>query len=149
MTKKDIDEIISIICPNDEDFEKACISPAYLKRELEALALEQEPCEDCISRREAIKMFTYNYNGERIPDYDCDNWPVQIAIKTVKEMLRELPSVTPQPKMGRWIDDKCSICGKGIEDLIDSPEWYKNENPRFCPFCGAKMIEPQESENKE
>ena len=59
-------------------------------------ALEQEPCEDCISRREAIKMFTYNYTGERIPEYDCDNWPVQIAIKTVKEMLRGLSSVNPQ-----------------------------------------------------
>ena len=29
---------------NDADFEKACISPAYLKQELEALALEQKPC---------------------------------------------------------------------------------------------------------
>lgn len=45
MTKKDIDDIIKTICPNDEDFEKPCISPAYLKHELEALALEQEPCE--------------------------------------------------------------------------------------------------------
>lgn len=44
MTRQDIDTIISIICPNDEDFEKACISPAYLKNELEILALEQEPC---------------------------------------------------------------------------------------------------------
>jgi hypothetical protein len=43
MTKKDIDNIISIICPNDEDFEKPIISPAYLKKELEVLALEQEP----------------------------------------------------------------------------------------------------------
>ena len=43
MTRKDIDNIISIICPNDEDFEKPIISPAYLKKELEVLALEQEP----------------------------------------------------------------------------------------------------------
>ena len=59
-------------------------------------ALESQS-KDCISRREAIKMFTYNYEGERIPDYDCDNYPVQIAIKTVKEMLRDLPPVTPKP----------------------------------------------------
>ena len=43
MTREDIDNIISIICPNDEDFEKPIISPAYLKKELETLALEQEP----------------------------------------------------------------------------------------------------------
>lgn len=39
-----------------------------------------------------------------------------------------------------WIDDKCSACGKGIEDLIDSPEWYHNENPNYCPFCGRKLV---------
>lgn len=43
MTVKDINNIISIICPNDEDFEKPIISPKYLKEELEQLALEQEP----------------------------------------------------------------------------------------------------------
>jgi hypothetical protein len=43
MTNKDIEDIINIICPDDADFEKPCISPAYLKKELEALAMEQEP----------------------------------------------------------------------------------------------------------
>lgn len=47
MTREDIDNIISIICPNDEDFEKPIISPAYLKKELEILALEQEPKSPC------------------------------------------------------------------------------------------------------
>lgn len=57
-----------------------------------------EPCEDVISRREAIKKFTYSYKGERIPDYDCDNFPTQIDIKTVKEILRGLPSIIPADK---------------------------------------------------
>lgn len=57
---------------------------------------EQESCEDAISRREAIKKITYNGKGECIPDYDCDNFPVQIAMKTVKKILRELPPVRPQ-----------------------------------------------------
>ena len=43
MTREDIKNIINIVCPNDEDFEKPIISTAYLKQELEALALEQEP----------------------------------------------------------------------------------------------------------
>lgn len=51
-------------------------------------------------------------------------------------------------KTGYWIDDKCSVCGKGIEDLIDSREWYINEEPNFCPYCGIKIIKPQESEEK-
>lgn len=53
--------------------------------------------------------------------------------------ILKLSPVTPQPKIGKWIDDKCSVCGKGTEDLISSSEWYRNENPNFCPFCGAKM----------
>lgn len=46
MTIKDINTIIEILCPNDEDYEKPIISPKYLRQELEQLALEQEPCEE-------------------------------------------------------------------------------------------------------
>lgn len=41
MTKEDINDIINAICPNDEDYEKPCISPKYLRQELEQLALDQ------------------------------------------------------------------------------------------------------------
>ena len=50
-------------------------------------------------------MFTYNYKGERIPDYDCDNFPTQIYIKTVKEMLRGLPSVEPDVNKQKAISE--------------------------------------------
>ncbi len=117
--------------------------------------LEQEPCEDCISRREAIKMFTYNYKGERIPDYDCDNWPVQIDMKTVKKILRELPSVNPQPKTGHWIgideepheDYECDKCGYVVSTYTANIEPHTEY--KFCPNCGAKMVEPKESEGEE
>ena len=42
MTVHDINDIIKAVCPNDEDYEKPCISPKYLRQELEQLALEQE-----------------------------------------------------------------------------------------------------------
>ena len=85
MTREDIDNIISVICPNDEDFEKACISPAYLKKELEALALEQELCEDCISRSEAIRIASGYCHWSRIP-----------------EELAKLPAVKPKEITGEW-----------------------------------------------
>lgn len=42
MTIRDINTIIETLCPNDEDYEKPCISPRYLRQELEQLALDQE-----------------------------------------------------------------------------------------------------------
>lgn len=45
-----------------------------------------------------------------------------------------------------WIDNKCSNCKKGIENLIDSREWYENEKPNFCPFCGKKIVKKEVSE---
>ena len=98
------------------------------------------PCEDAVSRSEALKKFTYNHKGERIPDYDCDNFPVQIDIKTVKEILRDLPSVQPQPKTGHWIEHihngmhyiECSKCSSWFLRM------YLTRNS-YCPNCGAKM----------
>ena len=82
---------------------------------------------------------------EEVPMTDKDKLLLEINkaicsnIKTLECEPCEV--ITPQPKMGRWIDDKCSVCGKGIEDLISSSEWYVNEEPNFCPFCGLKMEE--------
>lgn len=95
-------------------------------------SLSQEPCEDAISRQavldEAFEVDTKEYGRIDVVRVDA---------------IDALPPVTPQPKMGRWIDDKCSICGKGIEDLIDSCEWYENETPNYCPFCGVRVVESE------
>lgn len=61
------------------------------------------------------------------------------------EMDRVIKAVTPKEKTGKWIDEKwheldligvtCSNCGV-IESRFSA----------YCPNCGARMIEPQESE---
>lgn len=100
MTKKDIDNIISVICPNDEDFEKACISPAYLKKELEALALEQEPCEDCISREAVLNaLYALCDTGETLKENPRRDNP---CIDAVVEAMEQLPSVRPKERTGEW-----------------------------------------------
>lgn len=53
-----------------------------------------------------------------------------------------LPSVNPQEsKTGHWILGVCDECGY---------DWGKDAPiasvPNFCPNCGARMVEPQESE---
>lgn len=59
-----------------------------------------------------------------------------------------MTQATPTPKKGKWIimtirGEKrpcCSKCGEGTGTIYEY---------RFCPNCGAKMVEPQESEDKE
>jgi uncharacterized membrane protein YvbJ len=99
------------------------------KSEHEALriaieALEQEPCEDCISRQAVMAL----------AKEECET--AIIPYKRFVKGVNSLPPVTPQPKTGHWIDRdvydadrwKCSECGR--------TEPYK-EN--YCPKCGAKM----------
>lgn len=54
--------------------------------------------------------------------------------------------VTPQPKTGHWIrvDEnklRCSEC-----EVTHFIAQYPSGKIGWCPNCGAKMIEPQESE---
>lgn len=53
-----------------------------------------------------------------------------------------LPSVNSQPKTGHWIDKgayiDCSECGH---------HYLVQHN--YCPNCGFRMVEPQESEEQE
>ena len=74
----------------------------------------------------------------------------EMAIKAVDDEIKEksqadfIALCTDESSSdAEWVDDKCSACGKGIEDLIGSPEWYENEKPNFCPFCGKKFKESE------
>ena len=67
--------------------------------------------------------------------------------KNARKELQALFSVQPKHETGHWIIDKgsldafygevckCSECG--VESIGESD---------YCPNCGAKMVEPQESE---
>lgn len=96
-----------------------------------------ETCEDCISRQAvidlAITIETDDYSGNEV-----------LEVVEVEE-IKKLPSVTPQPKMGRWeyvqYDNNpnignwhCSEC-RGICTEMHSIEDAYN----YCPNCGAKM----------
>ena len=61
-----------------------------------------------------------------------------------------IKALEQEPKTGHWTYDRanvrCSNCGKGYKDAFGrtSASTYN-----YCPMCGAKMFEPQESEDKE
>ena len=90
-----------------------------------------EPCEDAISRKFFMRDLLLKAQGEK-----------DVSIKWLEEYINSLPSVTPQPKTGHWIEEfndlegevrfTCSSCGK-----------YQLFGTDYCYNCGAKMVEPQ------
>jgi len=117
-------------------------------------ALEQEPTTkhdlevDCISRDSAIKALDYDIKyfefKSGVSKYMDD---IAKLLNTIYETqvnnIKALPSVTPQEsKTGHWIKSNiggakvCSVCNAhmGLSSF------------KFCPSCGARMVEPQESE---
>lgn len=102
--------------------------------------LEQEPCEDCISRQAVCDMIE---KAQIITDGEFCGYCIEdIDINT-------LPSVTPQPKTGHWVRvDKnklrCSKC-----EVIHLIAQYPNGKIDWCPNCGAKMVESQGRSDKE
>ena len=87
--------------------------------------LEQKPCDDCVSRQAVLDL--------------CDSKDPDYKVIHFKEDVECLPSVTPQQKMGKWIEShipestlcECSVCG------FSCGAYSFN----FCPNCGAKMEE--------
>lgn len=109
-----------------------------LKRMLDELT---EPCEEAISRKAVLNTL------DNMDDVLDEDRTVEIYKMLLTECVTVLPSVTPKPKTGHWIYTgdyltdgmlKCSECG----EEIDVSESYYD----FCPVCGCRMVEPQESE---
>ena len=101
-------------------------------------ALEQEPCEDAISRQAVLD----------IAKTSKSNW---IDNSVLFKKVNNLPPVTPQPKTGHWIDIMVGDMPAQACDRCNTfyPLAYTGGGHKYCPNCGRRMVEPQESEDKE
>ena len=103
-----------------------------------------------MTREEAITVFKAFMDNPLFSD--VHKAAFSIAIHDIKQrhdwdinklMLVPKTEWEQEPKIGHWINTgnyftgavKCSCCGK---DSLEDGD--------YCPNCGAKMIEPQESE---
>ena len=98
-------------------------------------ALEQQPCEDCISRQTVIDSIRYYFHDEyyqRTSIQDCRDC-------LIEDVIKSLPSATPIRPKGEWETGytypdgeywKCSECGELIK--VKFPM-------NFCNSCGADM----------
>lgn len=83
--------------------------------------------------------------------YDRNGW---LTPRYLYDRIKAISSA--ESKTGRWIAQdiynchtyfKCSECGyiHNFTHLYGKP----TADYTYCPYCGAKMVEPQESEDKE
>lgn len=96
--------------------------------------LEQEPCDDCISRQEAI-LQVQRYG---VGCFDAEEFSPEQCERFVIQKLNDLPPVAQKEKTGKWIDQSggdptdfsvsCNLCN----------EWV-SQSTNFCPNCGARM----------
>ena len=107
--------------------------------EMAIKALEQEPCEDCISRVEALKMI------------DDINIPEDMSVFEIKSHIgveiSTLPPATPKRKVGEWIKKnndyfdwyECSECGYGSDGEMKYNRLC-DVRTKFCPDCGSQNL---------
>ena len=93
-------------------------------------ALEQQPCEDCISREYLINKISSVDGLEGVENSN-------LFAKHYMDIVKSAPSVTPTRPTARWerlVDDykKCSKCGRPVK-------FYRNY--KHCPGCGSEMQE--------
>ena len=107
-----------------------------------------EPCKDAIDRAKAmteIMMFAGNVK----PDEE----DIYIKVSDAVQLLRDLPPVNPT-KVGHWIEIaqysdgnhkiECSECESHIFDRGHANSFNVKNKYKYCPNCGARMVEPQE-----
>ena len=119
MTREEIEELKGLAASMGlYDDKNPCKRAVILGKAIKSL--EQEPCEDAVSRQYLIDIATKDGAYDYVSAQEIAN----------------APSVNPRPKTGHWIKTssgfKCSKC------LI-----VHSHPSIFCPSCGARMIEPQ------
>lgn len=135
-------------------------------------ALEQEPCDDCISRQSVKRKLQEHHDlfinayGGRVGFKSMADAKEKARVDEITNciaMIVNEPPVTPKEKTGHWIVDwsatsrlnrdrsltyeyhvHCDGCGYRWDYTTDKKGSLVSN---YCPNCGAKMIEPQESED--
>ena len=113
--------------------------------ELAIKALEQQPCDDCISRQAVLDGLA------SIAKVKARSDAQKSLMGRIMFFVEQLPPVTPKEKTGRWIQGEidgqivraftCSKCGAISIFRVSNGNIVNGD---LCPNCGAKMEEVEE-----
>lgn len=133
MTREEREKALEVwydITFDDKRFDEA--------RKISIEALKTELTEDTISRQAVLDL-----------QYRIDDSATLSTRDVVNvEDIADLPSVTPQPKTGKWLITPmshiayCSECDHLFKDIPASVVRYF----KYCPNCKVKMIESEDEE---
>ena len=96
---------------------------------------------DMMAFPDTVEEFMENY---KIVDTDevYTNGAELVPIFRMKQWFEHLPSAQPERKTGRWLYDE-ERCATGIYAICSACDEsiYQTGNFRYCPNCGARMME--------
>lgn len=96
---------------------------------------KNEKCEDCISRAEALRLI--DEERQHLLRLNMDG-AEHIIVHHARRIIEDMPAVTPQPKRGKWIEDKSGIyhCSNCNEEAYWDTD-YGQQRFNYCPDCGS------------
>ena len=117
------------------------VTPMLLKNQIlkaTSVAIEvlgQQPCEDCISRERLLARI--DEERKHLLDLKMDG-AEHIIVHHARRIIEDMPAVTPQPKRGKWIEDKSGIyhCSNCNEEAYWDTD-YGQQRFNYCPDCGS------------
>lgn len=110
--------------------------------------LEQQPSGDAISRQEVLDALDKNKYSNEFCEEHCIDWSINLGMAHI--VVNELKPVKLTRPTGRWISRWCGdihfyVCSECSKEFsYDAETGIDITNYNYCPYCGAKMIEPQD-----
>ena len=158
MTREEaLNKAIGVLTYNQVNFCKSKEAFANMNEIIEALEkidqepnynsvkTELEPCDDAVSKQAVLDGLA------SIAKVKAKSDAQKSLMGRVMFFVEKLPSVTPQPKMGRWIKTPKAVMGEGYiwycdkcEHKVyqDSSKPYPSE--KYCPNCGQPKMQEVE-----
>lgn len=79
---------------------------------------------------------------KRIPDTDCDNFPIMLHIRDVRRAILKAPAVDAvQVRHGRWTKTYRSGMLVKTGCVSSCCDMWSGWQSDYCPSCGARMDE--------